>query len=80
MLVKMLGTISGSSVSYDESGNAIVVAPPQRGEIVEIDDETGAHWIAQRMAEAATAPVEESATVGAKGERNAALTTKAVRR
>lgn len=81
MLVRMIGSVSGHSVTTDDEGNAVVVTPPQAGDVIEVDDMTAALWIGQRMAVAhEPAPVEEAATVSGAAERTTALPGKVLKR
>jgi hypothetical protein len=81
----MLGSISGSQTKRDQGGRAITVNGPQRGDVVDVDEDTGRVWIEQRMAELAesdprpTDPPVEAAAV-APTESNAATNARPVRR
>lgn len=80
MRVRMKGSISGHSVSADGD----YVAGPQVGDVVEVDDELGALWLAQSMAEAVTDEPEpakvETAAQGGEGVETTAANAKVSKR
>jgi hypothetical protein len=53
MRVEMIGSITGHQVETAEDGTAVYVAPPQRGDVVDVDEDTAAAWIRGGMAKPA---------------------------
>lgn len=69
MRVQMIGTISGFRAETGKDGQSVYSDNPKRGDVVDVDDDVAANWIATGMAKLAEDPPVETRPVKAAAEK-----------